>query len=208
MPISLGLGLDLGAGGNGNGIPAGALFWQPFTAADSATVMPSPVVGSAGSALTGNWGVASNSGYCSTTTGGRYAYRWDAGVADSTLEADITLSATKADCGIWFRLADVSNGYLVNFSRSDVANSVILWRQIAGAYTNRGSWTNGLALGGTYHLKVVSSGATKSVYIDGTLRITDLSASALDTATGVGLDSNPANDTGGGSRFDNLLVTA
>lgn len=181
-----------------------------FTAGNSTSAIPTPDTGSAGSALSGTWGIASNKAYCVTSTGGRYQYAWETGVADFTYEADITLSGTTtADCGLIFRALDASNHYLVEFSKSGAADSVSLWRNISGSYTSIGSFGSaGLTLGTTYHVKIECAGSVKRIYIDGTLRITHSLATALDAYTKVGLDVDPAHDNGGASRFDNVLVKA
>lgn len=198
-------------------MPAPALYASDtFNRADTPTAIgnsdgPSSL---AWTAQFGNWGIASNKGYCSSA-GADVSNGATLSVAQANVSTacDVTLSATsnRALAGFFLRFADFNNCLRVILCQSTAAPDQIQLAQIvAGVTTVLGSVsTAGLTNGSTYNLKSVISGTTINVVVDGVERVAPQSFNAGLTTQKYGLIVlTGATFDDGGSRFDNFRVSA
>lgn len=150
----------------------------------------------------GTWGVSSGQYVCSSTdvegkttvTGSNYS--------NFTYEVDLTPTSTYST-GIMFRASNVGSGtynwqgYCANIRNSD--NTVKLGKIISAAWTEIGTAAATISLNTTYKLKVVTSGSSIKVYLDGVLKIDTTDATY--TSGLIGLRTSSAS-----ARYDNVKL--
>lgn len=186
-----------------------------FTRADSASSLGTADQGGAWTVTAGDgtWGITSNKGYAATPKSNDHSIA-TLSVAQNnvTVSCDITLSSTsnRATAGLRLRAADVSNWLGSYLYKTGTYNMLDLQQVVSGAQTSLASVTSlGLVNGNTYNLKVVISGTTAAVYLDGVLKIaaTSFNSGLTTQKYGINLFSLSTDFDDGGTRFDNFLVT-
>jgi hypothetical protein len=176
-----------------------ATVTDTFTRADSATTMGNAETGQTWVPFIGTFGIASNKAYL-VTSGSFRSNVITSGLADCTVEADITYSGTNGGDGIVFRAVDINNYLYVTLGttfRLLKRNGTVLLASSADAATT----------GVTYNVKVRIEGAQIDVYLDDILKFTHVLSSAdlatLGTATKHGIFAS--NQIA--ARYDNFVVS-
>lgn len=188
-----------------------------FGRADSAVSMGTPDTGAAWSALAGTWGLSLAQAYLVTgaATSSNFVQSVSKYLSDGVIQADITLSAVRANAGLAFHIIDVSNNLRVMLSKTASTDTITLQKRVAGTPTNLAQVTGaGLALGATYTLKVEFFGGQINVYVGGTIRISypmlsgELNQFGAGAGYGLSVDYDASSATfdNGGSRFDNFIA--
>lgn len=133
----------------------------------------------------------------------------DSGVADCTVQVDVTLNATAALAGPFIRgsgSTTTPDGICFWVSATDL----LVQKFSVGTYTTLGSASGlGLTGGNTYTVKVVLLGNNHKVYIDGVLKANITATSGFETNTrhGIQVYGGSAGSNDKGSSFDNFLIT-
>ena len=200
-----------------------------FTRADSATTLGTPersVVGTPAYAGTGTWGIRGNRAYIATALGGAptyYAFFVETNKADCIVNLDVVVTTgaldvngnPRTDAGICARASDANNFIFLEFITGSLVNggNVVLYKRVAGAFTQLGSGLTGrITQGSTHNLKLVMSGNTYTVYYDGVVSFTYTGTTGLEANTkhfasiGLSQSGGTGNDDGG-TNFDNFTVS-
>jgi hypothetical protein len=111
----------------------------------------------------------------------------DLGRADVDLQEVLTTAAGVTQAGIVFRWVDSSNYWRAWIKSSLTA--VVLEEVVSGTPTTRGSLSTSISASTAYTLRVVASGNTIQVYLNGALATTYTAAATGLTATQHGLGS-------------------
>lgn len=161
---------------------------------------------------TTGWSVSGGQAFLSSAADDRFTARLTEGAGNHApteyqVECDITLSASAADAGVSFGVADGYRGFWFAAVRDGSNDKLVLGYKFYGTDTFLDSVSSvGLVLGNTYNLRVYVSSDEIRCYLDDVLKITynpsDTVAEILSNAA-AGLYSN--NDTT--SRFDNFAIT-
>jgi hypothetical protein len=193
---------------------AAPVFTHTFTAADSASAIPAPDTGPAGTAGGGTWGISSNKAYLASTTHNAIYY-WAGVGSEGTLHADITRSAGQAAPGVALRVSDATHGLYVWYKST--TGELLLQKHNGSTPVGLKAATVAWTPGTTKRLSVSMAGPVITAYLDGvqvfTHTLTGGDEVTYASATGVGIrqlgnvtaDSN-ADD--GGSRYDNVSYVA
>lgn len=166
-----------------------------FTRADVVASLGVPDIGPQWSALTGTWGISNNQAYRSIDGNDTYAIM-ESGLSDGRVETVYSVAAGTQR--LVFRCTDANNLWLV----TNQGGSWLLYKRVAGVYTQVGSAYAGTAANGDY-ISVILNGSSIQVYINGNLAIS-ASDSFNQTATKHGLGSDAAGNTS--ARWDNFRV--
>lgn len=126
---------------------------------------------------------------------GEGAAHLDSGASDVTITCEMLHGGNN---GLIFRSLD-GNNYLLTRALND---KVEVYRRVAGSYAQVGQTLATFTVGQTYTFKVVASGSTIDVYVDGSLQLT-VTDSFQSTLTRHGLWG-----AGTGVRWDNFKVEA
>jgi len=192
-----------------------------FTAANSTTVTPAADTGQAGTVLSGTWGISTNKAY--QPGGVQYgALVYDSGRADGVVQADITTGADTSasaniNVGLIARAADNNNLLMLEMqkNRASSLDAITLYTKIGGVFAGIGQKTAaGLAYATTYTVKMVLTGSTVQVYLNGVLQFTVTQATGLEGNTKHGIMQSAGQDgdgtifTSATSRFDDLTITS
>lgn len=165
-----------------------------FTRADSATSLGSPSDGgSAWVALSGTWGISSNTAYSASSGSQEIAYL-ESSEANVIVEATIT-SIFGREGALSFRVVDGSN-YCILWVNG--TSGFRLYDNVAGSFTQRGSSNTTVPTAGDV-VKVEANGTSVTAYLNGSALtgLTGVTMTAHQTATKHGLrahNSNPAFD--------------
>jgi hypothetical protein len=147
----------------------------------------SPVFGPGGAtwnALVGVWSAQGGNQAKCTSSPTNATFVANCGQANFTLACNLTIAATGTpNTGLSFRTTDVNNWWEVNWYKG--SNTIFLFTQIAGSFTERASASLTLTPGNTYQFKVVCSGGTIAVYVNGTQYLS-VSNSTFSSITNVG----------------------
>lgn len=166
------------------------------TAADGPTDL-------AWTALSGTWGITSNTAYCSAAhaTKPNVAYV-DTGTSDIVLE--VATATVITGMGLAFRIQDVDNYY---FIRCDTAagGSIALFKRVAGVETSLGSTAAGMANGNRIQVivkgnKIAVNNGSSSSYFTFKLNVAD---NTFPTGTKHGLRAATSSIT---PRFDDFYA--
>ncbi|NRF91517.1 fibronectin type III domain-containing protein [Paenibacillus frigoriresistens] len=171
-----------------------------FDGSDSTTSLPVAETGQSWTAITGTWGVSSNQAYPATSVADSVA------VIDSTKsdgEVQVTFAQNPyaaTNVRLYFRVVDANNLVMVQSGTGGVYQ---LFKRVAGTYTQLGSNTTGFTPANGDVVKVVLSGSSIAVYINGTQRLTATDAfNSTATKHGIGTNSSTA------PRFNDFTVKA
>lgn len=183
------------------------LLRDTFSRADSAVTLGNAeaggawTVGNLGDTSLPVWGISGNQARI-VTVSGTDTHAWaDAGKADCTIEADVTIAseASSGSTGIVFRRASTGNYWIARLNNA--ANTISLLLASGGVRSFPASTALTLADGQVVRLRVELRGAVIRVYADGVRMITHNDATHQ-TGTKHGLYSFTTTD-----RFDNFAVT-
>lgn len=181
----------------------GATRWDRFTRANNSGPLGTPSDGGSAwldtSAIGGGalFGINGNQAYDAFDSGGNLASTLDSGSSDTAVQ--VTLATFADQMGLSARATD-SNNYL--FIRAYSGLGYDLFKRVAGASTNLGSYSTTPASGDV--LKLDMSGSSLTVYVNGVSRITATDG-FNSTATKHGLWAYSANFTA--ARWDNFSIT-
>lgn len=187
-----------------------------FNRADSTTSLGTADEGGAWTAHTGTWGINGNRGYLDTAASptDAVATLQSTHLADGAIEADITLSAARANAGLVFRAADDQDFLMVRLRKTTV-DAIELYKRSGGTYTLLADLDPaGLTLGATYHLRVEFHGGQLRALLDGVERLSHLLLVGDHDEFGsydryglyLGYDSSNPGFDDGATRFDNLVA--
>lgn len=179
--------------------PRGNAVLDTFTRADTTSGMGTSNTGQTWNEITGTWGISSNQAYLPSGVGQAVI---DSGKADATIQVTWIAAALGTQRPrLIFRCTDANNYWFID---PVDANTLQLYKNVAGGSTQVGSnathaWASGDVV------KVVTSGNSISVYINGVLAIGPVTDSfnASATSHGIGVISNGAS-----LRFDDFSVQA
>ncbi len=149
----------------------------------------------------GTWGISAGKAYCSSavSSGGATANRLvaEASASDFTYKVLVSRGTTNGTVDVIYRYSD-SNNYWVVELRQNL--DLRLYKKVAGTVTQIGSTYSVATITGTpYEIKVVASGSSHTVYLDGVSRITGTDAAiSTNTQVGIGVSSG----TGGSDNTD------
>src|SRR6516225_4035965 len=110
------------------------------------------------------------------------------------------------DPDIVFRWTDANNFWLVRVTSA--GNALELAEMAGGVYTVHVSQSYAFAAGTSYSLKVIASGTTITVYVNGVQQISYGNATTDLSATKVGLFLGAANAMSATCTWDNFMVSA
>ena len=184
-----------------------------FNRADSATTMGTAPTSQVWAPQNGTWGIISNKAYLVTATAvDATTFLASNYLSDGQIEADITLSAARADVGLIFHAADNSNYLLCQLKKISGVDKISLYKKSAGSYTLLTEVASaGLVLGTTYKLRIEFYSGQLYVFLDNVQRLSHLmlagDLNAFGSYVGYGLRISRSTDTtadDGGSRFDNF----
>lgn len=167
-----------------------------FTRSDNATSLGNADTGQPWTVINGTAGISSNQARIASISSDRAIPNINADIANCSVE--IQFAVIELNMFLAYRVQDISNFWMV---QQDVAGKYTLWKRNAGTFTQMGQFTGTVANGDM--IRVVMSGSSIQVYINGTLRIS-VSDAHLSTATRHGFGS----PTAGTARFDNFRVEA
>lgn len=171
----------------------GPLVSDSFNRPDNATSLGTTDTGQVWSALAGTWGIDTNQAY--GPSGGDLLALLEAGASDVNITCDIKHHDNN---GVLFRTVSQSDFLLARLS----VNTVQLYRRQAGVWTLLADAAMTLTNGQTYAFRVVASGSTINVYVDGVNRVT-ATESFQSTVTKHGMFGGNSV-----SRWDNFRVDA
>lgn len=169
-----------------NRVAAGPVVSDTFTRADNSTSLGSAETGQAWNALVGTWGVISGTAYTSVATAQSIAV-----IDTASTNADAQATVGGGNQGLVVGLVDASNYY--------TSDSGIIYRCVAGAFTNIGGGALTLAAGNV--MRLVRAGNQISLYRNGTL-LASVTDSSLTTGTKHGLRIHNSATV----RLDNFTV--
>lgn len=187
-----------------------SLVSDTFNRADSSTGLGTSSSGHAWSALHATLGISANKAYSPGTLdrGGVLSTTQ----ANVTVEADVTLSGTRAYVGLVGRALDTSNQLLVILDVTSTRNFCTLAKYDAGVFTELTFANTTLTLGSTYRLVLRMDGGAISVLIGGTtvlsftLSSADQTKFGAYTKHGLYLYSGTSSFDDRASRWDNFAV--
>lgn len=173
---------------------AGPVVSDLFNRADSAVSMGNADTGQAWANLLGTWGILSNRAY--NAVGSADA---SAGIEAGATDVTVTATIVTRDAGscVIARAQDTANYYLV--LNASGGTNTILYKKVAGAYTQLGSTVTGGTEGDVIALK--ATGTAIKAYRN-TIEIISVTDGALTTGTKAGLRADTA-----GAKFDTFSVT-
>jgi hypothetical protein len=201
-------GMALGGGGGTD------ILFDDFNRANSTSSLGNLVTPSttAWTVSEGTWGISSNKAYYSGDNSGTASRKFitaDAGVSSGTLSCKVTYSSTLTQSFLVARYVDVSNFLMVAIFQNGSTSTLVLYRVVAGAYTNIGSSSVSNIAGSTNTIAVVLSGNSITVKNNNSTVIT-ATESTFNTATKFGFGNysgnDPANADGLDTRFDDFIV--
>lgn len=117
--------------------------------------------------------------------------------SESDLTAYVTIrmaALTLAYPGLVFRFVDASNFWILRADAGSGENQLNLYEVTAGSYTLRTTAPKTWAINTDYELKVITSGTSIQVYLDGVLE-DSYTSSAHQAGTRVGMGSYTSNGT-------------
>lgn len=167
-----------------------------FNRTDSTTSINSPSDGGANYAPTsGTWGIASNTGYCVSSTA-QAACPLETSVASGA--AQVTLATMGSDCGLIGRLADDNNYILMAIAPTTVK----LFKRVSGSFTQIGTNASlGIGSGAVAKLEITAADVI-TAYIGGVnVKSGTDSAGAANTKWGLRANSDTS------TRFDTFSFT-
>lgn len=193
--------------------PADAVVWDSFNREPGP--LGTPDVGT-------EWDTSAGSAYricdgtvrADRTGSGEMVALTDAGTADATVRAEVTLSAGTSQPGLSLRALDADNQLIVAMILDGGRNRIDLTKRDSGVFSNLARIDSaGLVGGQTYVLDVRMDGPSIEVLLDG-LTVIDHTMSEADQATFgantlMGLRTSLSSTTeDGGSRWDDFAVVA
>lgn len=200
----MGVGFRSGVTGNGG---TTLHVYDSFNRTNSSTTLGVADTGQSWSALTGTWGINSNRAYNVSDANGEVS-TIDAGVSNFTLSAILngqTSATNQRFFNIVFHGLDSLNFLFTRISINDVQ----LYKNVAGVLTLLASTAITAVDNTDYLFKVVCSGNSVDVYVDGVLKISHTLAGG-DTAfaayTKSGLRLTKTGAPTGTARADNFIV--
>lgn len=143
----------------------------------------------------GTWAISNGAVTCTTNTGSYYAYL-ESGKSDIDIAADLIFAG---NAGLVFRMVDANNMLFVRIAGA--GPQLGLYKSVSGSNTSIGGYTFTPVSGTTYRVRVVASGSSIQVYLDGILVIT-VTDTTYQTATKVGFRSGSSVS----EKFDNLVA--
>lgn len=206
MLIGIGTGVGFRSGRTGSG-GSTLHVYDSFNRTDSAASLGVADTGQSWSALSGTWGISSNRAYNVSDVNGEVA-TIDAGVANFTLSAILngqTSATHQRFFNIVFHGLDSLNFLFTRISINDVQ----LYKNVAGVLTSLASVAIVAVDNTDYLFKVVCSGNSIDIYVDGVLKISHTLAGG-DTAfaayTKAGLRLTKGGTPVGTARADEFIV--
>ena len=172
------------------------------TAIASHTIAPTNTPSATWANSAAGWQIQSNK--LKLVSGGDVWCYVNAGVADCTIEADLT-TATTGDSylGIVLRYTNTSNFWNVQARIDGGGNRWLITEIASGSATTRA--TGGTTANATtYQVKIVLSGTTITLYVNGVLTASYASATSNQTATRFGAYNNSSFAT---PTLDNFKVS-
>lgn len=171
-----------------------------FSRPDNALTMSNADTGQAWTAQLGIWGISNGRAYC---TAGAYGVHIATipGIADAIVEASMAYDVGNSDVWLLFRYVDNANYWGVWVW--NVTGNLFLYKQVGGVFTIMGFYAAGIASGVTSIIRVILSGSSIIVYLNGEQRFNIIDA-ALAGATVCGIKQE--GSAGDNSRFDNFRV--
>lgn len=139
----------------------------------------------------GTWGIIDKKAYCSScvSSGGVVANRLiaESGASDFTYRVVVARGATNNQVDVLYRYTDSNNMMIVELA----ASNLILYKKVSGTVTQIGStYSVSTTVGTPYEIKIIASGSSHTVYLNGVSRITATeSANSSNTIVGFGVIS-------------------
>lgn len=163
----LGVALVTGAG-------ASIKLRDETTRADSSSTVGTADTGQSWSALTSTFGISSNKIYRVGTASTDSILSVDVGEAWSTYQ--VTVLSTTEFPGVAFDITDSNNFFVVLVNNA--SGSLEFFKRVSGTYTSLTTSATGLfSSGASIVIKVVRTGANKTIYLNGTSVITSTDTS-------------------------------
>jgi hypothetical protein len=126
------------------------------------------------------------------TANGQHSWAFiETGIADGTFQVDMASyvnSYRRSYPYLIFRSSAVNSAANFWFVRTEANNNIVrLFEVNGGGWTERGNWSGTINSGQLYEIRVVTSGNSIQVYVEGTLRISYSSSfNATATVAGIG----------------------